>query len=144
MIPAILDGGARVVDFSADYRLNDADVYAQWYGQKHADPQRLGKVVYGLPELFRDQIPPSKLIANPGCYTTSAILALAPAACQEIDRSEDDHRRFEERCFGRGPDAQAHHALSRVQREHFRLQRRTAPPHARDRTDFGHRGEKLR
>jgi N-acetyl-gamma-glutamyl-phosphate reductase len=67
-----------VVDFSADYRLNDADVYAEWYGQKHADPQRLGKVVYGLPELFRPQIPPSKLVANPGCYTTSAILALSP------------------------------------------------------------------
>jgi N-acetyl-gamma-glutamyl-phosphate reductase len=78
VIPAILDGGARVVDFSADYRLNDADVYAEWYGQKHADPQRLGKVVYGLPELFRPQIPPSKLVANPGCYTTSAILALSP------------------------------------------------------------------
>lgn len=78
VIPAILDAGSRVVDFSADYRLNDADVYAEWYGQKHADPARLGKVVYGLPELFRPQIPPSKLVANPGCYTTSAILALAP------------------------------------------------------------------
>jgi N-acetyl-gamma-glutamyl-phosphate reductase len=84
VIPAILDGGARVVDFSADYRLNDADVYAQWYGQKHADPQRLGKVVYGLPELFREQIPPSKLIANPGCYTTSAILALAPLLAAKL------------------------------------------------------------
>lgn len=78
VIPAILDGGSRVVDFSADYRLNDADVYAQWYGQKHADPQRVGKVAYGLPELFRDQIPPSTLVANPGCYPTSAILALSP------------------------------------------------------------------
>ena len=58
--------------------MNDAEVYAQWYGQKHADPQRLGKVVYGLPELFREQIPPAQLVANPGCYPTSAILALAP------------------------------------------------------------------
>jgi len=78
VIPRLLDAGSRVVDFSADYRLNDAEVYAQWYGQKHADPQRVGKVVYGLPELFREQIPPSQLIANPGCYPTSAILALAP------------------------------------------------------------------
>ena len=78
MIPALLDAGRRVVDFGADYRLNDADVYAQWYGQKHADPARLGNVVYGLPELFRKDIPPAQLVANPGCYPTSAILALAP------------------------------------------------------------------
>jgi N-acetyl-gamma-glutamyl-phosphate reductase len=78
VIPHLLNAGSRVVDFSADYRLNDAEVYAQWYGQKHADPERLGKVVYGLPELFRSQIPPAQLVANPGCYPTSAILALTP------------------------------------------------------------------
>jgi N-acetyl-gamma-glutamyl-phosphate reductase len=78
VIPMLLDGGARVVDFSADYRLNDADVYAQWYGQKHADPGRVGKVVYGLPELFREGIPNADLVANPGCYPTTAILALSP------------------------------------------------------------------
>jgi len=78
VIPYLLDAGSRVVDFSADYRLNDPEVYAQWYGQKHADAQRLGKVVYGLPELFRAQIPPAPLVANPGCFPTSAILALAP------------------------------------------------------------------
>ena len=78
VIPALLDAGRRVVDFSADYRLNDAGVYEQWYGQKHADPARLGKVVYGLPELFRKDIPPAQLVANPGCYPTSAILALTP------------------------------------------------------------------
>jgi N-acetyl-gamma-glutamyl-phosphate reductase len=78
VIPHLLDADRRVVDFSADYRLNDPEVYAQWYGLKHADPQRLGKVVYGLPELFRPQIRPSRLVANPGCYPTSAILALAP------------------------------------------------------------------
>ena len=78
VVPLLLDAGRRVVDFSADYRLNDAEVYAQWYGQKHADPERLGQVVYGLPELFRDRIPPAQLVANPGCYPTSAILPLAP------------------------------------------------------------------
>ena len=78
VIPYLLDAGSRVVDFSADYRLNDPEIYAQWYDQKHADPKRLGKVVYGLPELFRKQIPPAQLVANPGCYPTSAILALAP------------------------------------------------------------------
>ena len=78
VVPALLDAGAKVVDFSADYRLNDPEVYAEWYGQKHADPDRLGKVVYGLPELFRREIAEASLAANPGCYPTTAILALAP------------------------------------------------------------------
>ena len=51
MIPHLLDKNTRVVDFSADYRLHDPEVFATWYNQKHADPERLGKVVYGLPEL---------------------------------------------------------------------------------------------
>lgn len=78
MVEAVMDAGAKVVDFSADYRLNDPDVYAEWYGQKHPNPERLGKVVYGLPELFREQIVNAPLVANPGCYPTTAILALAP------------------------------------------------------------------
>lgn len=78
IVPQLLATGRRVIDFSADYRLNDPAVYAQWYGEPHADPGRLGTAVYGLPELFRRQIPPAQLIANPGCYPTSAILALAP------------------------------------------------------------------
>ena len=78
LIPALLDGGCRVIDFSADYRLDDAEVFQQWYGQKHPDAERLGHVPYGLPELFRDQIREARLVANPGCYPTSAIVALAP------------------------------------------------------------------
>ncbi len=78
VIPALLEAGCRVVDFSADYRLNDPEVFARWYGEKHHDPDRLGKVVYGLPELFRQQIVGAQLVANPGCYPTSAILELAP------------------------------------------------------------------
>jgi N-acetyl-gamma-glutamyl-phosphate reductase len=78
VIQPLLAAGCRVVDFSADYRLSDPDVYAQWYGQKHPDAARLGHVVYGLPELFREGIPSAALVANPGCYPTSAILALAP------------------------------------------------------------------
>ncbi len=68
----------KVIDFSADYRLDDAASYQQWYGKKHPDPEQLGKVPYGLPELFRDAIKSAKLVANPGCYPTAAILALAP------------------------------------------------------------------
>ena len=75
---ALLAKSVRVIDFSADYRLNDADSYRQWYEHEHPDPDRLGKTPYGLPELFRNQIPNAQLIANPGCYPTSAILPLAP------------------------------------------------------------------
>lgn len=78
VIPQLLAAGRRVVDFSADYRLNDPEVYAKWYGLAHVDPARLGKTVYGLPELFRKDIPSAQLVANPGCYPTTAILALSP------------------------------------------------------------------
>jgi N-acetyl-gamma-glutamyl-phosphate reductase len=78
VVPELLSGGCKVVDFSADYRLNDPAVFAEWYGEAHRDPERLGQAVYGLPELFREQIIGTSLVANPGCYPTSAILALAP------------------------------------------------------------------
>jgi N-acetyl-gamma-glutamyl-phosphate reductase len=77
-IPDLLAGGCKVVDLSADYRLNNPSVYEEWYGHVHTDPTRLGKTVYGLPELFAENIPESELVANPGCYTSTSILALAP------------------------------------------------------------------
>jgi N-acetyl-gamma-glutamyl-phosphate reductase len=78
VVAELLPRGKKVVDLSADYRLHDAAEYRQWYGLDHPDPQRLGDSVYGLPELYRDQIKTASLVANPGCYPTSAILALAP------------------------------------------------------------------
>jgi len=89
LVPHLLAGGARVIDFSADYRLKDPEVFAQWYGEKHGDPQRLSEAVYGLPELFRKEILNARLIANPGCYPTSAILALAPLLKAGVIESED-------------------------------------------------------
>ncbi len=77
-VPALIEAGSRVVDFSADYRLKDAGVYEHWYGLKHGDAGRLAQAVYGLPELFRKEIVTAQLVANPGCYPSSAILALAP------------------------------------------------------------------
>ena len=74
----LLARGIRVIDFSADYRLDDAETYRKWYEHEHPDPARLGKTPYGLPELFGEQIPKAELAANPGCYPTSAILPLAP------------------------------------------------------------------
>ena len=89
IVPELLASGARVVDFSADYRLDDAATYAEWYEHQHPDPARLGKTVYGLPELFRSQIPTADLVANPGCYTTSAILALAPLVKAGLIETDD-------------------------------------------------------
>jgi N-acetyl-gamma-glutamyl-phosphate reductase len=75
----LIKKGVRVVDISADFRLKDPSLYESWYGFKHPAPQLLKEAAYGLPELHRAEIAKAKLIANPGCYPTSAILALAPA-----------------------------------------------------------------
>ena len=77
-VPELLAGGCKVCDLSADYRLSDPAVYEDWYGLVHTDPTRLGTTVYGLPELWADRIPGNELIANPGCYTSTSILGLAP------------------------------------------------------------------
>lgn len=77
-VAELLPAGKRVIDLSADYRLNDAAEYARWYGLEHPDGARMAATVYGLPELYRDRIRSADLVANPGCYPTSAILALAP------------------------------------------------------------------
>lgn len=71
--------GLRVVDLSADFRLADVDVYGRWYRQ-HGAPALLGQAVYGLTELDRERIATADLVANPGCYPTAALLALAPLA----------------------------------------------------------------
>ena len=82
--PDLRRRGVRVIDLSADYRLTDAQVYADWYGHAHTDPEGLGQAVYGLPELYREAIPPAGLIANPGCYTSTSILALAPLIAADL------------------------------------------------------------
>ena len=74
-----IDRGKLVLDLSADFRLKDVATYEQWYGVSHPRPEILEKAVYGLPELHRKDIAGARLIACPGCYPTSAILALAPA-----------------------------------------------------------------
>lgn len=82
-VPALRGRGVRVIDLSADYRLTDAQVYADWYGHAHTDPAGLAEAVYGLPELFRSEVPSADLIANPGCYTSTSILALAPLVAED-------------------------------------------------------------
>jgi N-acetyl-gamma-glutamyl-phosphate reductase len=81
-------GGKKVIDLSADYRLSDAAVYEEWYKTPHHYPVTLKKAVYGLPEMHRREIKKARLVANPGCYPTSAILALYPAMEQGLIQPE--------------------------------------------------------
>ncbi|MBW6509461.1 MAG: N-acetyl-gamma-glutamyl-phosphate reductase [Desulfuromonadales bacterium] len=83
VVPGFLAAGCRVVDLSADYRLNDKATYEHWY-QRHTSPELFSEAVYGLPELYREQIKGARLIANPGCYPTSVILALTPLLEQQL------------------------------------------------------------
>jgi N-acetyl-gamma-glutamyl-phosphate reductase len=77
-LSVLLTRGLRVIDLSADYRLRDPNVYAQWYGESHHDLPHLAKAVYGLPEIYGDEIAQAQLVANPGCYPQTGILGLAP------------------------------------------------------------------
>ena len=78
MMPQLLDAGARVIDLSADFRLRDAKVWGDWYGETHAAPQLLKDAVYGLPEINRDAIRDARLVACPGCYPTAIELGYLP------------------------------------------------------------------
>lgn len=77
LVPELLAAGKKVVDLSADFRFRDVSIYEEWY-QPHSSSHLLSEAIYGLPELYRDNISKSRLVANPGCYPTSIILGLAP------------------------------------------------------------------
>ena len=83
-VKRLLDTGARVIDFSADFRFSNAMVYEDWFKSKHKYKNYLKEAVYGLPELYKEHIMGARLIANPGCYATSVILGLAPLAAEEL------------------------------------------------------------
>ncbi len=86
IVPKLLSAGKKVIDLSADYRLKDPKVYGQYYQTAHTDIPNLKPAVYGLPELYRQKIKGASLIANPGCYPTAAVLAVAPLlATAEIE-----------------------------------------------------------
>ena len=87
-VPKLLDAGVKVIDFSADYRLKDVAVYEKFYSVKHTDKRNLPHAVFGLPELFREEIKAARLVANPGCYPTGAILAIAPLLKNDIIQTD--------------------------------------------------------
>jgi N-acetyl-gamma-glutamyl-phosphate reductase len=81
---SFIDRGKTVIDLSADFRLKDTKVYEKYYGQKHIYKQYLSKSVYGLPELYKNRIKNARLLANPGCYPTGSILAVAPLVSAKL------------------------------------------------------------
>src|SRR5436190_5465766 len=84
----LVNAGVRVIDLSADFRLNSADVYKEFYAHDHPAPELLAKSVYGMPELYRDKIKDAALIASPGCYPTSIILPLVPLLRAKLIKPE--------------------------------------------------------
>jgi N-acetyl-gamma-glutamyl-phosphate reductase len=87
-VPKLLQTGVKVIDFSADYRLKDAAIYEKFYSVKHTDRTNLAGAVFGLPELFRQQIRSARLVANPGCFPTAVLLGLAPLLKNKIIESD--------------------------------------------------------
>ncbi|MGI6318868.1 MAG: N-acetyl-gamma-glutamyl-phosphate reductase [Firmicutes bacterium] len=79
-VPLLRDAGVKVIDLSADFRLADAALYPRWYKREHCAPHYLKEAIYGLPELYREEIKKASLVANPGCYPTSVLLGLLPLA----------------------------------------------------------------
>jgi N-acetyl-gamma-glutamyl-phosphate reductase len=84
LTPSILEAGAKVVDLSGAFRLREPEAYSRWYKQRHTAPELLAEAVYGLPEFYRERIPGSRLISNPGCYPTAANLAIRPLVQAEV------------------------------------------------------------
>ena len=86
---AVLDGGARIVDLSADFRIKDLTEWERWYKTKHAAPELVREAVYGFPEMNREQLRRARLVANPGCYPTAVQLGFLPLV--EADAVDLDH-----------------------------------------------------
>lgn len=76
--PLFIERGIKVIDLSGDFRYSDTHIYEEWYGIEHTQKELNKKAVYGLPEFFKNEIKTADFVANPGCYTTTSILALAP------------------------------------------------------------------
>jgi N-acetyl-gamma-glutamyl-phosphate reductase len=87
VVPELLDRGVRIIDLSGAFRLGEPGLYPSWYGFEHARPELLGEAVYGLPEWCNGELKTARLVANPGCYPTSILLALRPVTYL-IDRTQ--------------------------------------------------------
>jgi N-acetyl-gamma-glutamyl-phosphate reductase len=107
LVAGLRERDVRVVDLSADFRLRDATVYGEWY-REHPVPELIEAAVYGLPELYREQIADCDLVANPGCYPTATLLALAPLAREGLIDDVVIDAKSGVSGAGRVPSAQTH------------------------------------
>lgn len=80
----LFEQGVKLIDLAADFRIKDVATWEQWYGMQHACPELVEQAVYGLPELYREQIKNAKIIANPGCYPTATTLGFLPLIEQSL------------------------------------------------------------
>lgn len=78
LVPELLKAGVRIVDLGADFRIKDVPNWEQWYGMAHSCPEAVAEAVYGLPEVYREQVKDARLVANPGCYPTAVQLGFFP------------------------------------------------------------------
>src|SRR3972149_2663211 len=111
-VAKLLQKGTRVIDFSSDFRIKDVGIYESWYKVKHAYKDLLGEAVYGLPEIYREKIRDAKLVANPGCFSTSVILGLAPLCSNGLlkDRSVIVDSKAGITGAGRAPSLELHYS----------------------------------
>ncbi len=108
VVAELLEAGRRVIDLSADFRLKDPALYPEWYGFEHPRPDLLAEAVYGLPELYRDEIATADLVANPGCFPTGMLLALLPLADRFLPDLVIDDAKSGVSGAGRTPSAKTH------------------------------------
>ncbi|MGI9289568.1 MAG: N-acetyl-gamma-glutamyl-phosphate reductase [Pseudomonadales bacterium] len=114
MMRELLAAGTRVVDLSADFRLRDAEQWSNWYGQAHACPELLTDAVYGMPEMYREQIVAAQLVAAPGCYPTSVQLGLLPLLEQGLVDTEHLIANAASGASGAGRQAKVDNLLAEV------------------------------
>lgn len=88
VVPSLVSAGKKVVDLTADFRLSNSSNYLSWYGFEHSYPELLNQAVYGLTEIYREEIKKAQLVANPGCYATAVILGLAPLLSSKMQIKE--------------------------------------------------------
>jgi len=114
-----LENGKKVIDLSADFRLKDPSTYEEWYKTPHRFKEALKKAIYGLPELYRDEIKKASLIANPGCYPTGAILGLYPALKNKLIKEDSIFIDSKSGVSGAGRKAEVNYSFCEIN-ESFR------------------------
>lgn len=88
IVPMLAEQGVKVIDLSGDFRYNDPAIYEKWYGIRHTHPELMQEAIYGLCELYREEIRSARIVANPGCYTTTSILPLYPLLAEGLIQKE--------------------------------------------------------